>query len=323
MKKPVTFGRQTYSSLTELHRQCAHPTITFAAFYTRLRVGWPMKAALKTPRQHANKRRTFEVDGKVFKNLKALADAYGLTYRQVYQRMSRGWSKDEIAHGRKKTPKPKPKLRPKKAHGRARKITFRGVTYPSVTALCQAFGANRQRLYARRRGGHSVAQALGLEPFKDKRYERPANRLNRKAITYNGVKYPSIAELARAYGLKPNIMRLRLLNGWMLKHAVERQVVKRNRASFIIQGERFPSIKAASEHFNVHEMTIHYRLKRGYTPEQAVGLEPLFGKRTFDVQGQSFATLAAATRAYGMDYETVKARLRKGWSAEKAFDLVE
>ncbi len=305
MKKPVTFGRQTYSSLTELHRQCAHPTITFAAFYTRLRVGWPMKAALKTPRQHANKRRTYKVDGQVFKSLKALADGYGLTYRQAYGRMSRGWSKDEIAHGR------------------ARKITFRGVTYPSVTALCQAFGADRQRFYARRRGGHSVAQALGLEPFKDKRYERPANRLNRKAITYNGVKYPSIAELARAYGLKPNIMRLRLLNGWMLKHAVERQVVKRKRASFFVQGERFPSIKAASEHFNVHEMTIHYRLKRGYTPEQAVGLEPLFGKRTFDVQRQSFATLAAATRAYGLDYGIVRARLRNGWSVEKAFDLVE
>ena len=62
---------RAYTSLKALHEKCAAKGITYACFYSRVKDGWDMDEALSKPAEK-HKRRTYDVDGRIFKNLKEL-----------------------------------------------------------------------------------------------------------------------------------------------------------------------------------------------------------------------------------------------------------
>ena len=66
------------------------------------------------------------------------------------------------------------------------------------------------------------------------------------------------------------------------------------------------------------------RLNAGWSPEQAVGIEPspikLVGK-AFSVEGKEFQTRKMAAAYYGINYGTFLSRLNVGWSPKQAVEL--
>lgn len=101
------------------------------------------------------------------------------------------------------------------------------------------------------------------------------------------------------------------------------------RIKIIVNGREFDSLQSAARAFGLSRNTVDYRLKKGWTPEQAVGLEPRpsHAGRTAGipvrVQGQEFKTIKEAAKHFGRAYTHVFARLKDGCTIEQALGLVE
>jgi hypothetical protein len=99
--------------------------------------------------------------------------------------------------------------------------------------------------------------------------------------------------------------------------------------AIIIQGKEFKSVKEAVRAFPHLDAAIVYaRLQRGWTPEQAFGLEgkPIktpYQAKQITLGGQTYPSMRDAARAFGIAPQLVSKRYRLwGWSLEQAFGLV-
>lgn len=96
-----------------------------------------------------------------------------------------------------------------------------------------------------------------------------------------------------------------------------------------VNGREFESINSAAVEFGLSRNTVDYRLSKGWTPEQALGLEarPSHAGRTtgvaVKVQGQEFANIKQAAKHFGRAYTHIFERLKAGCTIEQALGLVK
>ncbi len=106
-------------------------------------------------------------------------------------------------------------------------------------------------------------------------------------------------------------------------------IAKSNNRKIVIQGREFDSINSAAIAFGLSRNTIDYRLSKGWTPEQAVGLEPRPGHAattpgiTVKVQNLEFNSIREAAKYFGRSYTYIFARLKQGCTIEQALGLVK
>lgn len=92
----------------------------------------------------------------------------------------------------------------------------------------------------------------------------------------------------------------------------------------------FPSIRAAARYFKVPYLKAWKALKRGWTPEQAFGVDPPPKRKSpaakpvvirFKGKTYRWASVTEAAKANGQTYAAVKDRLRRGWSLTQALGM--
>lgn len=97
----------------------------------------------------------------------------------------------------------------------------------------------------------------------------------------------------------------------------------------IINGREFDSLESAARTFGISRNTLDYRLSKGWTPEEAVGLEPRPSHAastpgiTVKVQGREFKNIKEAAKYYGRAYTHIFDRLKAGCTIEQALGLVK
>ena len=180
-----------------------------------------------------------------------------------------------------------------------------------------------------------------------------------RPIKVGGIVYPSFAEAVRqlqpmplqgAAGGHPDdrpigekAVKERIDSGWMVDQAfgvasppAYREGVKytnnggprQGGNGWQVDGKRFCSIQHIADHYGVLLYRTRARLQRGWTIEQAIGLEPRNHKNAIyievTVEGRTFPNIKAAADFYGVNESTARGRLgRLGWTPEEAFGVVE
>jgi len=180
-----------------------------------------------------------------------------------------------------------------------------------------------------------------------------------RPIKVGGIVYPSFAEAVRqlqpmplqgAAGGHPDdrpigekAVKERIDSGWTIEQAfgvdtppAYREGVKytnnggprQGGNGWLVDGKRFCSIKHIADHYGVLLYRTKARLQRGWTIEQAIGLEPRNHKNAIyievTVEGRTFPNIKAAADFYGVNESTARGRLgRLGWTPEEAFGVVE
>jgi len=97
----------------------------------------------------------------------------------------------------------------------------------------------------------------------------------------------------------------------------------------IVDGRAFDSIESAAFAFGLSRNTVDYRLSKGWTPEEACGLEPRPGHSAstpgiaVKVQGHDFDSIKSAAKYFGRSYTHIFARLKDGCTIEQALGLVK
>lgn len=96
-----------------------------------------------------------------------------------------------------------------------------------------------------------------------------------------------------------------------------------------IGGRKFISLESAAKAFGMSRNTLDYRLSKGWTPEQAVGIElrPSHAGKTpgipVKVQGLEFSNIKQAAKHFGRSYTHIFMRLKQGATLEQALGLIK
>lgn len=249
----------------------------------------------------------FVIDGETYHGVKALAEAFGLTRKAVEARLysNLGWSIRQIV-GLDPAPKQVPvcakqitykgvtypsqrhlvralspdlstdtfrhrlengmsikeALKPEKIIGRAREITAHGRTFKTTVEAAKFAGISSATLRARLYAGWSEEDAVS-----------PKVRGN--SVIAFGVKYKNKVEMCRHFGVDYETFFQRLNRvGVTVEQALTGEKTKyQKRLEFTVDGKTFDTKKDAAKHYGINPVWVSKRLHRGWTPEQAVGLE--------------------------------------------------
>lgn len=147
-----------------------------------------------------------------------------------------------------------------------------------------------------------------------------------KQITVDGRTFPSFAQAAEQYGIEVEVFAQRVTKlCWSPEEAVG--LIQRDWSgkskSIKVDEIEFESIRKAAIHFGKKIALVHARLGMGWTPKQALDLDPppqtvKFLGNEISAFGKTYKSIAAAAKDLGIAAEPFRLRLNKGLSTEEA-----
>ncbi|WP_194427710.1 tyrosine-type recombinase/integrase [Chromobacterium sp. Rain0013] len=155
-------------------------------------------------------------------------------------------------------------------------------------------------------------------------------RINLLPLNIDGKIY-TVSEAAEEFSISPALINKRIRQGWTARQAVGLDMSPaKSSINWVLNGTIYQSAVAVAQAFGVTTSIIHYRIKRGWTPEQIVGLTPPPEKNSQNrekigtpivITGQKFNTVKEASQHYGLNYSIVKNRLFLGWTLYEALEV--
>jgi hypothetical protein len=266
---------------------------------------------------------TILFEGKEWISLPELCRHHNVTYDAVYQRLNyRDWTLRQALEL-----DPPPEKLPNNRNPTTVMVNGREMEFESFVAACRHFNIGDGHVRTRMtRYGWSLEEALGVIP-------RKRAVVNRKSIFVGGEYFPSVTAACDSFGIRKDKFYDRKQRGWTTEQCLgfHKPPPKQHPLwkPFEVGTYSFVTLEAATRFFGLYEHAISTRLRAGWSPEQAAGLEPppdnRSGKhpnsRAFILEGVDYPSISKISEAYGVSHHTVGKRLRRGLSIEEAVGL--
>lgn len=231
--------------------------------YNIARGGIPTKPVWEYTKNH----NIYEVNGKTFYGLQALAEEYDVSVHNLRYRIicsPKPWTVRQ-ALGLDEPPTFDP-IR------NFKNIRVNGKVFKSQASACRHYGID-VKLYRTR-----IAQGWTPEEALETNHRvSPFNDPNAKQVKVAGKKFRSIKKAAEYYGVKYNIVYQRIsMCGWTIEEALQLKPRKTNyQPQQQIAG--YPSISEAAKAHGIKQGTLSSRLRAGWPVQQALGIAPRNG----------------------------------------------
>jgi hypothetical protein len=262
-------------------------------------------------------------EGRSWISLPELCRHHSVTYDAVYQRLNyRDWTLRQALEL-----DPPPKKLPNYRNPTTVMVDGERVEFESFAAACRHFVINdghaRDRMT---KYGWSLEEALGVIP-------RKRAVVNRKPLFVSDEYFPSVKAACEAFGIRQDKFYDRKRRGWTTEQCLGfHQPPPKHHPLWKplkIGTYSFSSSEAATRFFGLYEHAISTRLRAGWSPEQAAGLEPPPDNRSgkhpnsqaFTVEGVDYPSISKIAEAYGIHNPTISKRLRRGLTIEEAVKL--
>lgn len=209
------------------------------------RCGWTIREAYgldEPPILHSHE---IEVEGKKYKSITKAAKYYGLDHRLVWQRLQSGWS-NEQAFNLESSPQ-----------------TFElfGKEYSSRNEAARIFGVDPSLVSNRLQKGWTNKQAFGIEPPP-------------RSFIFNGKTYKNYKELTKDFEINYDKFRRRFMrkdSSWTLEQALD---IADPPKSISFRNKLYAGTGELAVALGMKRQAFQYRLKAGWTLNQACNLEP-------------------------------------------------
>ncbi len=182
-------------------------------------------------------------EGNKYRSIKDMCKHYGMKLYVYQKRRKSGWSKVDAL------------TTPVATYTRKRKEVYdhKGNPYPSVPAMCEAYGIKEGTYYRRKRAGASIEEALttGIA-HKRKRVQ-----------DHLGNWYPSLNAMCKAYGVTTSIYCGRRDAGYPLEECLTKPAGTRLKRVMDHDGNIYTTLKEMCEAHNIGYSTYRKRRKKG------------------------------------------------------------
>jgi hypothetical protein len=203
-------------------------------------------------------------------------------------------------------------------------VTVMGREFISLNSAARELGVPEASVHQRmKRYGWTMDEALGVTARPRKRHRIGSG------FTLLENTFENFAEACEHHQLNEAVVRSRLKHGWSLEESfnlrprVEQRVPKGK--AIEVAGVTYESIANAARAYGMEAPVVAGRIRAGWTPEQAVQLEPKVQRKKsgigITIAGRHYPSVADACRSLSKDTLLVLGRLRTGWTVEQAFDL--
>ena len=142
---------------------------------------------------------------------------------------------------------------------------------------------------------------------------------------HKGNKFVSQKQMCSHYGVAQVTFYNRLSRGWSLEEALEGKAPNFNKSTAVTdhKGNKFKSERQMCKHYGVGISLFNYRLKHGWSLEEALeGRESSVGRGipVTDHNGNKFDSKKQMCDYYGVGVSLFNYRLKHGWSLEEALE---
>ena len=147
-----------------------------------------------------------------------------------------------------------------------------------------------------------------------------------------GVKYPNLPSISRAYGVSENTIYKRYSRGCRGDNLIPPKKLNSYKKpevpqifKFYVGSKGFKSQTAACKHYGVKVVTFRNRIRNGWTVDQAMELEPKVDSRTtkstkYKVDSKNLS-ISQLSKKHLTPVSTIRDRLSRGASIEQAIGL--
>lgn len=242
-----------FSSLTAM---CVKWGIPRDVYYNRHENGWSVEKALTTPVGDKGKCNLTDPEtGYTYTTIAEAAAAAGITRAAMWRRVHRGRFPDLVFYGGNLSQTPSQ--------------DHMGREYPTIRAMCKAWGISCSGYVYRINQGWSIEKALTTPPDASK------NRRNSREVTVNGVTYPNILAACAAYGIPKSSVQDALYKKKLPpEEAIQRILDRRAQDITLEEAEaimaKCRTVVEAAKLRGLNQLTVYSRISRGMTPAEAI-----------------------------------------------------
>lgn len=180
-----------------------------------------------------------------------------------------------------------------------------GRKFPSVAAMCRAWGISPVHYYNRRRLKWSLERALSV----------PVGACH----DHLGAWFPSRRAMCDYWGVDRDVFDARRCRKWSLERALTTPYHEPFRSVVDPEtGMEYRSAAALARACGVKPMVMRARIRKGLTGAALVYPGNLRKVAARDHTGREFSSLAAMAAAWGQPYKRFERRLTLGWDIERA-----
>lgn len=332
MVKPTSIvcAGKSFPSIVELAR---HYKVHPSTVARRMRDGWSVEESVGLEsKKRAGHGKEVIVQGRRYGTIKDACEVLGLNPATIRARIQHGYSVDDAFTGNFRL----------RQSGVAKSTSFKGVDYPSIESLAEAYEVKPSVLSKRLKRGWTLSQALNQEdaPPRFRNFEGHARSTKWKTTrtTANGVEPIPDASGYKLYlitnkhsdkqyvGITIGSLEKRLKSHFSAarrgrKNALSNAIRKYGEQSFSIELLRsdagsFDELQSQE----IDEIAKRNSIKNGYNT--AVG-GSLGTAKSITVNGKKFPSVAQAAEYYGIDSSVFYLRInRLKWTPEEAAGLV-
>ena len=229
--------------------------------------------------------------GVQYQSVLAMCADHGVSYHRVRRLLAAGLTPERAIE---EAPIDKPAI-----------TDHKGTTYPTISAMCDAWGVDLRTYTHRINTGWSIADAL------------ESTGGPRKCIDHTGKVYRNMSEMARAWGLKISTLTARIRDlKWPIERALTEPAIK-----CIVgrdhKGNKYASVNAMCRAYGIPTGTVTTRLTNGWQLEAALTTKAAPRRNVLNVLTPE--ELAHADQL-GLLRPALAARLRAGWLKERAIN---
>lgn len=184
-----------------------------------------------------------------------------------------------------------------------------GREFPSVAAMCRAWGIPAVRYYNRRRRKWPLERALSV----------PAGTRHGGCHDHLGAWFPSQRAMCDHWGVDPDVFGTRRYRKWSLERALTTPYHEPFLSAVDPEtGMAYRSAADMARACGITPLAMQVRIRKGLTGAALVYPGSLRNVAARDHLGREFPSLAAMAAAWGQPYKRFERRLALGWDIERA-----
>ncbi|MBQ9275340.1 MAG: hypothetical protein IJ228_11030 [Succinivibrio sp.] len=291
-------------------------------FYIRRKQGHSIESILTRSVPRTNIYVCKDHLGQEFQSKTAMCEHWGVEARSLSNALKSGKTLEEFLTQKPKSvpraaqdaaaaaPKPVKEER-RGAHRRQACKDHLGNDYPSISAMCKAYGINISVYFSGTRKGLSLEKILTTPPREQKVYkDHLGNEFTsqRAMCEYWGASYGSYAgALKKGMSLEEFLTRKPIA-----PHTGRRMSCKDH------LGNEWPSVKAMCEAYGANPNTFRNLLRKGRTLEDILTHRPARDTTCIDHTGRVHSSIAEMCRYWGVTCNQYQYRIKHGGSLEDA-----